>query len=403
MSLTGENIVILSSDDWASGLKTSKYHIARCLARENRVLFVNSIGLRSARASRRDIKRMARKLLDFCQGVKRTPEGPYVYTPIAIPFLRGSRWVRALNAAFMRLSLRWLQWRLGLARPIVFVFIPTFRDVIGCLGAKKVIYYCIDDLSAYAGVDQGWFGAEERRLLGHCDCVIASSRELYRRLRPCGLPVHYVPHGVDWALFRKALTEDLPEPTDLSHIPHPRLGFYGFLSDEWVDYELLKRLAHHRPDWHIVLIGRPANGMDMASLLPEPNVHWLGVKPFESLPAYTRHFDVGLIPFRRSRLTLHSNPLKLLEYLSGGLPVVSTDIPEVRQYRGLVRVAASDEEFEKACQDALADGSPAARERRSDALRAHAWEARVKVISEIVEKAPHTGAAANTSLEINVE
>jgi len=384
--LTGENIIILSSDDWASGLKTSKYHLARCLARENRVLFVNSIGLRSPGASRRDLGRIAKKLLDFCRGARRVPEGPYVYTPIAVPFRRNSRLVRAANALLLRFSLRWLQWRIGLKGPIVFAFIPTFNDVVGRLREKVIVYYCIDDLRGYAGVDADWFDAEERRLLERCDCVISSSRELHEWFSRRGWPSHYVPHGVDWSHFRRAVTEELPAPDDLKEIPRPRLGFYGFLSDEWVDYPLLNRVAREHPEWHIVLIGRPRAGMAMAEVVSEPNIHWLGLKPFESLPAYTRHLDVGLIPFRRNRLTLHSNPLKLLEYLSGGLPVVSTDIPEVRRYEEVIHIARTPDEFSAACGRALNETGRAARERRSRAAQAHTWEARVAEISRIVRR-----------------
>lgn len=383
-SLNGENVIIFSSDDWSSGLKTSKYHIARQLARRNRVLFVNSVGLRAPTAGRRDIGRIFKKLGAFFRGAKAVPEGLHVYTPIVVPFCRGSGPVRAVNAAVLRLSLRRLMRRLSLKDPIVFAFIPTFNDVIGALGEKAIVYYCIDDLRGYAGVDGAWFDREEDRLLSRANCVISSAEELHREFVRKGAASHYVPHGVDWALFRKAVTEDLPLPEDLRQIPEPRLGFYGFLSEEWVDYPLLKRMAAARPEWQVVLIGRPRAGMDMDALLPEPNIHYLGLKPFEELPAYTRHLDIGLIPFNRNQLTLHSNPLKLLEYLSGGLPVVSTDIPEVRRYGDAVHVAASPDEFIVACERALREGDPAAREKRSRAAEAHSWEKRMEQISGIV-------------------
>jgi len=384
--LTGENIVIFSSDDWASGLKTSKYHVARQLARHKRVLFVNSIGLRAPTASGRDIGRIFKKLAGFFKGTTKVPEGLHVYTPIAIPFRRGSRLVKMLNAIVLRVTLRWLKWRLSLSDPIVFCFIPTFNEVVGSLGEKAIIYYCIDDLRGYGGVDIDWFNREEERLLSRANCVISSASELNDAFLERGHKAHYVSHGVDWPLFRKAIEEELPEPEDLRGIPHPRLGFYGFLSDEWVDYPLLKRMASERPDWHIILIGRPSAGMDMDALVPEPNIHVLGLKPFESLPAYTRHFDVGLIPFNLNQLTLHCNPLKLLEYLSGGIPVVTTDIPVVRQYGDAVRVATSQEEFIALCGEAMEAGDAASREKRSRAVEEYSWERRIETISDIVRQ-----------------
>lgn len=392
--LTGENVIIFSSDDWASGLKTSKYHIARELARSNRVLFVNSVGLRSPAATGRDLSRVVNKLAGFFSGVKKVPEGLHVYTPVVFPFRRGHPAVKTLNAAILRVALSWLRVRLSLRKPIVFSFIPTFNDVLGTLGEKAIVYYCIDDLRGYEGVDGDWFDREEDRLLSLANCVISSSKELDGAFRDKGHNSYYMPHGVDWSLFRKAVTEDLPEPQDLQHIPKPRLGFYGFLSDEWVDYPLLKRMAKEHSDWQIVLIGRPKAGMNMDTVVPEDNIHFLGLKPFEQLPAYTRHFDVGLIPFRLNQLTRNSNPLKLLEYLSGGLPVVSTDIPEVRQYDQTVHIAGSHDEFIAQCEKAVHDSGPKARERRSRIAEVHSWEKRVEQISQIVRAEAEAAAGA---------
>lgn len=382
--LSGENVIIFSSDDWSSGLKTSKFHVARQLARGNKVLFVNSVGVRSPSANARDLKRIFLKLAAFFKGAQRAPEGLHVYTPVVIPFKRGHPLVRRMNEKLLRMSMKWLKLRLGLRNPIVFAFIPTFNDVVGSLDEKAVLYYCIDDFRGYDGVDPAWFNGLEDQLLARSDAVISSARELHEQFEAKGAAnSHYVPHGVDWPLFRSAIDRALPEPDDLREIPHPRLGFYGFLSDEWVDYDLLDKMASARPDWHIILIGRPRAGMDMESLIKRPNIHNLGLKPFDQLPAYTRHFDVGLIPFRLNHLTRHSNPLKLLEYLAGGLPVVSTDIPEVRNYSDAVRIAETAEAYITECEKAIAENSPTERERRSRYAEAHSWERRMETISDI--------------------
>lgn len=382
--MKGESIIIFSSDDWASGLKTSKYHIARGLARDNRVLFVNSVGLRAPAATGRDLKRVIGKLTSSLRGAIKVPEGLHVYTPVVVPFRRGSRVVSSINATILRTAIKGLMWQLGLSRPIVFTFLPTFNSVIGTLGEKAIVYYCIDDMRGYAGIDTTWFDREEKWLLGRANCAISSARELADEFAAQGHRSLYVPHGVDWAMFRTALDEPLPLPADLANIPEPRLGFYGFLSDEWVDYDLLTKMASEHPEWHIVLIGRPRAGMDEAVLRSRPNIHYLGLKQFSELPAYTRHFAVGLIPFRINRLTLHSNPLKLLEYLAGGLPVVSTDIPEVHAYEAQVHIARSHDEYIAACARAIAENSSSQRSQRSEFARAHSWDARLETISAIV-------------------
>jgi glycosyltransferase involved in cell wall biosynthesis len=385
-TIAGENIIILSSDDWWSGLKTSKYHVARQLAKRNRVLFVNSVGLRAPTAGAADVRRVVSKLREFARGPVRVPEGLYVYSPIAFPFGRGTRAVGALNCVMLETAMRYLQRRMRLADPLVFSFLPAFNPAVGVLGAKAVVYYCIDDMRGYPDVNREWYDREEAWLLRRADCVIACSKKLQEGFGERGWNAHYVPHGVDWTLFRRAVEEDLPLPGDMRDIPEPRLGFYGFLSHEVVDHALLLRIAADRPSWHIVLIGRPKVDTDMSILTRVPNIHYLGMKRFEDLPAYTRHFAVGLMPFILMGVTWNSNPLKMWEYLAGGLPVVSTDIPEVRQYRGLVRIGHTHDEFIAQCQTALSEGDAASRDRRSRAVQQDSWENRMVLVSDIVRK-----------------
>jgi glycosyltransferase involved in cell wall biosynthesis len=381
--MQNENVIILAPDDWGSGLKTARHHLAWRLIRNNRVLFVNSVGQRAPTASLRDIKRIFRKLFSFFRGTGTLPEGLHVYTPIAFPFLRKNPVVRALNGMLLRFCIRRQKSKLGLDDPVVFVYNVSFNDVVGSLGEKALVYYSIDDQRSFPGVDADWFDREEEHLLGHADTVIACSKELYDTLSKKAPNTHYVPHGVDWHMFRKAVTEDYPVPDDMRDIPEPRFGFYGFLTKEWIDFPLLRRMASEHPEWSIVLLGKPDASTDVEEMIPERNIHWLGPRPFEELPAYTRHFAAGLIPFIINPITYHCSPLKLLEYLSGGLPVISSDIPEVRKHEDAY-VAGDHEEFLALCEKALAEGSPEARDRRSRAAEVHSWDARVAEIREIV-------------------
>src|SRR6185295_8836829 len=109
-----------------------------------------------------------------------------------------------------------------------------------------------------------------------------------------------------------------------------------------------------------------------------PNLRLLGQKPYATLPAYCRGMDVGIIPFRRSALTVRANPLKLREYLAAGLPVVSTPLPEVARYEGLVRLAPDLDAFLAAIEAGLGGGSAEADRARAEAMRGESWEERVR-------------------------
>ena len=94
-----------------------------------------------------------------------------------------------------------------------------------------------------------------------------------------------VPHGVDYEHFSKALSNNLPVPDDIANIPHPQLGFFGLIRD-WIDLDLLAAVARQKPDWNFVLIGDSA--VDLRPYRSLENMHFLGPKPYEELPAYCR-------------------------------------------------------------------------------------------------------------------
>src|SRR5262249_8976758 len=117
------------------------------------------------------------------------------------------------------------------------------------------------------------------------------------------------------------------------------------------------------------------------------NVRWVGRKPYAELPAYCKAFDVGIIPFRTNELTRHVNPIKLREYLSAGLPVVASGLPELRHVPRWCRLASDREEFVASVEAALAEDSPARRRERSEEMRAESWEHKVAALCAVIEQA----------------
>lgn len=381
LGLRGRDLVVFSND-W-SGDPLSKMHIMRRLARDNRVLWVESLGNRAPRADAHDLRRVAGKLATFARGLRHVEHNLYVLTPLAVP-LYGSEPVRWVNGWLVRAQVLRAMRELRFQRVVSWSFLPSSAPVSGTLGEELVVYHCVDEFSAFSDTNGQHIAELERRLLRRADLVIASAERLYASKSRENAHTVLVRHGVDFEHFVQACAESTPVPEELARLPRPRLGFFGLVAD-WVDLGLLEAAARAYPQGSLAVLGKVSPGVDVSRLQALPNVHLLGRKAYAELPGYCRGFDVALMPFKVNELTLNANPLKVREYLAAGLPVVSTDIPEVSRL-GWCKVARGEEAFVQAVGECLAEGPGPSRE-RAERMRAEGWEARVEEIREHVGQA----------------
>ena len=188
-----------------------------------------------------------------------------------------------------------------------------------------------------------------------------------------------VRNGVDLAALHP---EGGPPARKLSE--KPVIGYVGAL-DWWFDTEAVEQAAAAHPEWHFVLVGRVEHA-PIARLRRFDNVEFVGEVEHAELYRYFSTFDVALIPFERNPLTLGTNPIKLYEYFSFGLPVVSAKLPEVEAFGGLVFLYETPAEFAGAIERALAEGREGEQaEQRRDAAVYETWAERVTVIDRALE------------------
>jgi glycosyltransferase involved in cell wall biosynthesis len=382
--IEGEEIVCFAHD-WG-GDPTSKTHIMRLLAKKNRVLWVNSIAMRRPVASKSDARRLIAKLRRTFAGCVEIEPNIFVVNPLVLP-LPGSSLVHRLNGQLLVRSLRRVFSKLSIRKPILWTFLPVVNRLIGRLDERLVVYHCVDKYAEFSGVPREAILEMERDVIRRADLVFTSAERLFDECRPLNSRTYFIAHGVDVSHFARSLDPKTPVPEELTSIRRPIVGFFGLIAD-WVDLALVRALALERPQWSFVLIGKVAT--DLAPLRGLSNVYCLGQKPYGDLPGYCRGFDVALIPFVRNELTLRVNPLKLREYLAAGLPVVSTPLPEIARYDGLVHLAERREEFIEGIETALGRRSPELDRRRVEAMKSESWEMRVAEMSALVEQSLRT-------------
>uniref|UniRef100_A0A7C2J0F3 Glycosyltransferase family 1 protein n=1 Tax=Ammonifex degensii TaxID=42838 RepID=A0A7C2J0F3_9THEO len=382
--LRNQDIVCLSSADWEP-LWTRKQQVLSRLDPSNRILYVEPPG---TLISPFKDPSFWRKWRPWGWWVGRPQPNIHVFhPPFVLPFGNLYPAVGRLNQYWLALWVRRAMREMRMKRPILWTYLPGAAVVARLVEHKLLVYDCVDEHGAYKGLVSGeavW--KLEKDLLGLADVTFVTAPGLYERRKEHTRRIYYLPNAADIAHFNKACNPETPVPQEMERLPRPRLCFVGVIQ-EWVDTELLAYVARERPQWTFVLIGPVAPGVNLHGLDKVRNVYFLGRKPREELPNYLKGCDVCLNPFRASPLTANVSPLKLYEYLASGRPVVSVDMPAVKEFADVVAVAADAPGFVTAVERMLVMENAVWRKRRLVRAREHSWEARVAFIEEKIAAA----------------
>jgi glycosyltransferase involved in cell wall biosynthesis len=210
----------------------------------------------------------------------------------------------------------------------------------------------------------------ERDLLHEADLVLFSSQGLLERY----------PDVRKSLLVRNAVTSS-EFRAGLSSPSAPAVAGYVGALDSWFDIESVETAALQNPLCRFILAGR-VEFEPIRRLQALPNVELAGEIPYGQIPELLAGFRIALIPFRLNPLTLMTNPIKMYEYFSCGLPVVSTPLPEVETMGDLVYLAATPDDFARQVTCALAENQPARRTRRREIAARESWTERARSISQ---------------------
>ncbi|NPV90676.1 MAG: glycosyltransferase [Firmicutes bacterium] len=285
-------------------------------------------------------------------------------------------------------------------RDKVLVYVPSWSftqtDFIHSLDPRYLLFHILDDSLAFPQVKDDPRVLQEnlrffKYLMEKSGLVIAVSEVLaqkYGEAYQRKIPV--IKNGVDLKHFHTDHAVVNPAAdAELSGIRDPILMYIGSINS-WVDLDLLLRLSRERPDYSLVLIGHcyeAAIQVDTwRELLSRPNLHWLGSRPYFQLPRYLKYASALLLPRTDAEHSRASDPLKLYEYLATGRPVVSTALPAVDEFQGLVYLSRTPDEFIQAADSALSQHTPEKARRQVTAAAGHSWVSRFKEISSLLEQ-----------------
>ncbi|MBV9209046.1 MAG: glycosyltransferase family 1 protein [Acidobacteria bacterium] len=311
--------------------------------------------------------------------VSRRADGVHVVVPHLPESLRGAE-----TDALLKEMIDALYEEHTIRDCVLWYYTPMAMGWSSHLKPLATVYDCMDELSAFRGAPPA-LRERERLLFERADLVFTGGQSLYEAKRDQHKEVYAFPSSIDAPHFAQARCIKC-EPEDQASIPHPRMGFFGVV-DERMNLDLLAGIADARPDWHLIVVG-PVVKIDENDLPRRDNIHYLGGKSYEELPAYLSGWDVALMPFALNESTRFISPTKTPEYLAAGKPVVSTSIRDVvRPYGelGLVRIADTSAEFVAAIEAAMLEDA-SARMREVDAfLSQTSWDRTWRRMADLID------------------
>lgn len=400
------DVIIYLAQDWQSfdranlGYFFDRVPLIRALAKvpdtNVRILCVN----RPITPIETTIKkpRKLKEVISTRRTLQKLDDNLFLYTPFAFVhdmIAMNSKVLRDMNRKIIAYQLRRQLVRLGFDAParVSWIHHPFQHAYQGLIGETLKVYEVRDAYSLGIALSEKLVKStieHEDIVLRDSDVVLVVSENLYQEKRTKNPNTHLIPPGVDFDIFNKAANESLAPPADIADIKSPRLGFTGRING-LVDFKLLNYLADTRPEWSIVLIGGMIGLEDSEEYkrsFLRPNIHHLGFRDYETLPAYLQHMDVCLLPHDVNHEWLqYANSKKTLEYLATGKPVVSTDTPFVRALPDAVFIANDHEDFARLVQEALGNYGQQSIQRGIDLSEQNTWDQRARQVYRIIIEA----------------
>ena len=383
--MRNQNIIFFGFADWDNPYKTNQHYVAGYFSENNRVLFIESLGLRQPVLQKKDIKRIFKRLIKGFKVVRKIRNNLIVFSPLVIPFHR-YEFISFLNQVILKSFLKLLIKRYDFNDLIIFSYIPNVLDFVKGLKYKLLVYHCVDEFSGNPLIPKNVV-EKEKKLLQKADIVFVSSKTLFESKSKFTKKIFYLPNVANFEHFNSILYKNVLTPEDLKNVKKPIIGFHGAVSKYKLDFKLINYIAEKLPDCSIVLIGPLGEGekaVDLKRELKYDNIFYLGPKNYNILPIYVKFFDICILPNVINEYTKNMFPLKFFEYLSLGKPVVAVSLSSLEEFRNICYISKSYDEFVDNIKKALNESNEI-KNIRIEAAKNYSWKKRFKEIEQILE------------------
>jgi teichuronic acid biosynthesis glycosyltransferase TuaH len=381
--IKGRDIVIVGLQPWYFPTGCNCKNMALHFARHNRVLYVNFPIKRKAYLEKTPdpkiekhiqiIKENGEKIRSIGSNIWELYPHTLVDSVNGLPSTKVMKVVNYINNRRFAKNIKAAMAVLGFKDIILF----NDNDVYNGFYLKELlspslsIYYFRDFLQGY----DYWKKHTrilEPQLIKKSDLVVANSEYYSEYSAPINRHSYYIGQGCSFEYFDH--TKTFPVPEDIKKIKSPIIGYIGALDSARLDLGIIETIAKSNQDWNVVLVGPEDDVFKGSALHDIPNIHFLGGKPFDMLPAYVQSFDVCINPQVKNQITKGNYPLKIDEYLAMGKPVIATKTRAMGIFEAHTYQADHPHEYPELIKKALVEDDEEKRNIRISFAQSHTWE-----------------------------
>ena len=340
--MKNNDFLIISTADWNSPIQTNKQYVSREIAKlGNRVLYVESLGVRKIQIKKKDFFRIFKRIINNLLIIKQKEKNIWVLSPILFPGATNKK-IIFINRVIFNFNLFIAMKFLNFKKEYLWTYNPLTSLYLNIAKFKSSIYHAVDAIEHQPFMPKKHIEKQEIILSKKVDKIFVTSKNIINKLKKHNSNITYFGNVCDYDHFSKALTTNTENiPLDIKCINKPIIGFIGSISEYKLNYKLIHNVASSLKEINFVFIGPTDDSLNHSNLnriKKLKNVYFLGYRKYKSLPSYCAYFDVAWLPLIHNNYTKSMFPMKFFEYLAAGLPVVATDLESIREFNKLVTI-----------------------------------------------------------------
>ena len=351
------DFLIISTADWDSPIQTNKQYVSKEIAKlGNRVLYVESLGVRKIQMNKKDLLRIFKRIINNLLIIKQKGKNIWVLSFILFPGATNKR-IILINKIIFNFNLFIAMKLLNFKQDYLWTYNPLTSLYLNVNKFNSSIYHAVDAIEHQPFMPKDLIKRQEIILSKKVDKIFVTSKNIINKLKKYNSNISYFGNVCDYEHFSKSLSTHIDDiPPDIKCISKPIIGFIGSISEYKLNYKLIYDVAKSLKEINFVFIGPTDDSLNHSNLnrlKNLKNVYLLGFRKYKDLPSYCAFFDVAWLPLIHNNYTKSMFPMKFFEYLAAGLPIVSTNLESLKEFRKFVYMSDDLSKIKVSIKEAL--------------------------------------------------